>query len=611
MATITMKYQLPNEELDSLISVTTDEDLENMIEEHDRIMSTAPVKPARIRLFLFLVKPETTTSMGALLNDAKSETWFVDALNNSDLLNRGASDSAVIDNLLDFDGMVKNDSSTNLEGSNQEISIADQEVHTTQHSLVVETSSSFDSGLSSPTIENLPPIKVRVNKYTQGLDEQFSQMSVATYGVNNTVVPRDNAGRAISDDDGLDKAQPVALRKPPLPLQTVQRKFTDPYCMPSQDSKQAGAYNLQSPDSVTSDNSVTSAASINKHLDLQDPSIVANPDNRVFTQATDPRNNITNPSSQIHFQQVQEPAALPSSLQNLQQQQHQFIQAPLQYIHQHPGTGFMQVSSYYPKYASAPTTQQTFHQQQSDQQYPVYLMPVNHAQQYNLNQQSHEARDFVASSARPPNQDTIPEANAEVLRTVQEPTPTYHQVPHAQFQQQYYDFSKVHPQTQTMATATDAEVHRTVQGPGYVQKVAQNHFHQQYYDGSHVRPQTQTISTETDAEVRRTVQVPQLTYVQVQPDQFQQQYYGISHVHPHTQTITTGQAATANYGYNYTYPPHDQLNYVQHPTQITSQYQTITPATALLISQATSQLAADNASQQIQNYDICMERLFV
>ncbi|GAA0184143.1 hypothetical protein LIER_31435 [Lithospermum erythrorhizon] len=251
MATITMKYQLPNEELDSLISVTTDEDLENMIEEHDRIMSTAPVKPARIRLFLFLVKPETTTSIGALLNDAKSETWFVDALNNSDLLNRGASDSAVIDNLLDFDGMVKNDSSTNLEGSNQEISIADQEVHTTQHSLVVETSSSFDSGLSSPTIENLPPIKVRVNKYTQGLDEQFSQMSVATYGVNNTVVPRDNAGRAISDDDGLDKAQPVALRKPPLPLQTVQRKFTDPYCMPSQDSKQAGAYNLQSPDSVT------------------------------------------------------------------------------------------------------------------------------------------------------------------------------------------------------------------------------------------------------------------------------------------------------------------------------------------------------------------------
>ncbi|KAJ4831157.1 hypothetical protein Tsubulata_000713 [Turnera subulata] len=32
----TLKYQLPNEELDSLISVTTDEDLENMIEEYDR-----------------------------------------------------------------------------------------------------------------------------------------------------------------------------------------------------------------------------------------------------------------------------------------------------------------------------------------------------------------------------------------------------------------------------------------------------------------------------------------------------------------------------------------------------------------------------------------------
>ncbi|KAJ4849655.1 hypothetical protein Tsubulata_009653 [Turnera subulata] len=32
----TLKYQLPNEELDSLISVTVDEDLENMIEEYDR-----------------------------------------------------------------------------------------------------------------------------------------------------------------------------------------------------------------------------------------------------------------------------------------------------------------------------------------------------------------------------------------------------------------------------------------------------------------------------------------------------------------------------------------------------------------------------------------------
>ncbi|OWM82348.1 hypothetical protein CDL15_Pgr001922 [Punica granatum] len=31
----TLKYQLPNEDLDSLITVSTDKDLDNMIDEHD------------------------------------------------------------------------------------------------------------------------------------------------------------------------------------------------------------------------------------------------------------------------------------------------------------------------------------------------------------------------------------------------------------------------------------------------------------------------------------------------------------------------------------------------------------------------------------------------
>ena len=35
-----LKYQLPNEDLDSLISVSTDEDLDNLIDEYDRIAAT-------------------------------------------------------------------------------------------------------------------------------------------------------------------------------------------------------------------------------------------------------------------------------------------------------------------------------------------------------------------------------------------------------------------------------------------------------------------------------------------------------------------------------------------------------------------------------------------
>ncbi|KAJ4838963.1 hypothetical protein Tsubulata_017363, partial [Turnera subulata] len=102
----TLKYQLPNEELDSLVSVTTDEDLENMIEEYDRITSSSSsssLAPSRIRLFLFFNKPETATSMGSLLDDAKSETWFVDALNGSGLLPRNLSDSATMDCLVNLD----------------------------------------------------------------------------------------------------------------------------------------------------------------------------------------------------------------------------------------------------------------------------------------------------------------------------------------------------------------------------------------------------------------------------------------------------------------------------------------------------------------------------
>ncbi|KAM1717231.1 hypothetical protein ACFX11_025091 [Malus domestica] len=45
-----LKYQLPNEDLDSLISVTTDEDLDNMVEEYDRTASASPHKPSRLRL---------------------------------------------------------------------------------------------------------------------------------------------------------------------------------------------------------------------------------------------------------------------------------------------------------------------------------------------------------------------------------------------------------------------------------------------------------------------------------------------------------------------------------------------------------------------------------
>lgn len=101
----TLKYQLPNEDLDSLISVANDDDLENMIDEYDRIAANNgnSISTSRIRLFLFLAKPETAQTMGTLFSDAQSEDWFVDALNGADALSRGLSESAAVGDLLRLD----------------------------------------------------------------------------------------------------------------------------------------------------------------------------------------------------------------------------------------------------------------------------------------------------------------------------------------------------------------------------------------------------------------------------------------------------------------------------------------------------------------------------
>ncbi|KAM4078537.1 hypothetical protein ACB094_09G045500 [Castanea mollissima] len=70
-ADLCFKYQLPGEDLDTLISMTNDEDLEHMMLEYDRLLRDS-AKPPRLRLFLFAMKP-TSFSTG----DPKSERqWF-------------------------------------------------------------------------------------------------------------------------------------------------------------------------------------------------------------------------------------------------------------------------------------------------------------------------------------------------------------------------------------------------------------------------------------------------------------------------------------------------------------------------------------------------------
>ena len=280
----TLKYQLPNEELDSLISVTTDEDLDNMIEEYDRTTSVSPLKPSRLRLFLFFSKPETVASMGSLLNDAKSETWFVDALNNAGILPRGLSDSATMDCVLHLDGARVSDSCNDVEAeaeaeaeiytntdNNKQVKSNVHDLHSMPDSSMVENSSSYGSTSSSPSISNLPPIRVRVEDQKVGMEEQFAQVTFAPsglkqddgFGLLNAPVPplptavaaasttvastaaihpmvvrNETVNRVSSDDEKSDHGVPVGFRKPPLPLQTAHLKAG------------IGGYSLPSPDSV-------------------------------------------------------------------------------------------------------------------------------------------------------------------------------------------------------------------------------------------------------------------------------------------------------------------------------------------------------------------------
>ncbi|XP_010029946.2 LOW QUALITY PROTEIN: uncharacterized protein LOC104419850 [Eucalyptus grandis] len=79
---VSFKYQLPGEDLDALISVTTDDDLEHMMHEYDRLYRACS-RPARMRLFLFPVHPQPPPAAPAAAADPKSDRErFVEALNS-------------------------------------------------------------------------------------------------------------------------------------------------------------------------------------------------------------------------------------------------------------------------------------------------------------------------------------------------------------------------------------------------------------------------------------------------------------------------------------------------------------------------------------------------
>ncbi|XP_019194764.1 PREDICTED: uncharacterized protein LOC109188589 [Ipomoea nil] len=78
-ANVVVKYQLPYEDIDSFITVTMDEEVENMMEEYDQVAQSHK-SAAHLRLFLFPIDVDSRTStINSILNGStKREHWFVD-----------------------------------------------------------------------------------------------------------------------------------------------------------------------------------------------------------------------------------------------------------------------------------------------------------------------------------------------------------------------------------------------------------------------------------------------------------------------------------------------------------------------------------------------------
>ncbi|XP_076918927.1 uncharacterized protein LOC143579535 [Bidens hawaiensis] len=410
---IIIKYQLPSEDLDSLISIATDEDLENMIDEYDRLNNNCSSSSARLRLFLFPVKPESVTSIGSLLESSlKSEDWFLNAFNGT--TSSGFSDTSSVNCLLgledDVAAVVREENKKSLVTVTASAAVSEfrsclvnnpivQDVQSVPDSPMLETSSSFGSASSSPPVRG-GGNSSNGNNVNNGddqlkIEERFNQMSVkhsedvnyvaapvvATSVVNKVVEINSNPNglnRVVSEDERLETVQIAHLKQ----QQQLQ---------PHHQQKTSG-FDMISPDSVSSDGSVMNPLSRRK------PPVIYQDPNTFNDQNT--RIQIQQPGQQVDLQHTQ----LNS------QPQPQFIHTavlPPQYLHHqhHPSGAVPMAAAYYQKYPSqshqthiraphAPTDQHNF----------VYYMPARQPPQgYNLQPiQTDPAASVPPSSQVPP-----------------------------------------------------------------------------------------------------------------------------------------------------------------------------------------------------------------
>lgn len=184
---MSVKYQLPNEDLDALISVTTDEDLENMMDEYDRFAQNQNPRLARLRLFLFSNGDDSrASSISSLLDGSMNrEHWFFDALNsgaNASGLERNRSEaSSIVSEMPDYlFGLDNSDEAQHRDPKLRTRQLLHETVSLSDPGspAPVVSSSPFCSTSSAPIVPSmpdLPPVKTKPDDPEPVLEPKLSQ----------------------------------------------------------------------------------------------------------------------------------------------------------------------------------------------------------------------------------------------------------------------------------------------------------------------------------------------------------------------------------------------------------------------------------------------------
>ncbi|CAI9756045.1 unnamed protein product [Fraxinus pennsylvanica] len=510
----TIRYQLPNEDLDSLISLTTDEDFDNMIDEYDRLNTASGSKPGRLRLFLF-PKSSSIEQLLVETSSSKSEGWFLDALNgkasniSGGVSDRGFSESSLVNCLLGLEDDFVNKGAvggkyvevqieTSKNGGNgnenENVNCLNHDVHSVPDSPMLETSSSFGSTSSSPSTANLPPVSVHIEENQKvgglGIEEQIQQINfgvggnvnlpqkqeevggfVATSVAARTVVSAvpvvvggDYVNRVLSEDETSDHGgnkKPEQAPQQQVQIQLQKQQF------PQFQQKQAGPIDLRSPDSVPSDESVANQFFRQGQIIYKEPIVqIQSGNSKLSADPVDLKIEDQNKVRESFY-------VLPGQFDQNNPQLHQ----PQQFIHSNTHyipAGQVPIVSDYPVYPS----QQRYHPHHYalEQQYPVYFVPARPSQNYNSPVQQ-PSYGKIASPAptshlqKPPRPAMPPSAaysqtrNAPVsksdmavgvYRTAAAASSPLVEVPSGQNQPQYVGYTQIHHPSQSTAPPSAA-----------------------------------------------------------------------------------------------------------------------------------------------------------